>query len=481
MSSSSLFAPSPPLAVGSKLFEDFGFGLTTPSIVLETSSSQINLPSEDFFISEPTYSSLLSHSRQQQQQQQQQQNQQQGQFKYSGAESLVTPPPQSRNGSLDATAAFHSSRTPGFALTLNSISGPPSPALSVRSEISNGTTFSNHSDAHSRSFSAPTPGDYVDPEVAALTNAFNIDGFGDRNDNVSFAEDEMGMGEMDFSLGTELEDMLKIHPELLTLNIDDLVAGIGLTESPTQSSPTDSLPTPSSGSVPGLASVSLGSTSTASTGGSSISSTSSVIHTLSNVHVAMLSSKTVPILAKPPASNNLVAPKPIMSAASNPIPQGYFNLSNFASSAPGPKPNPAIPQQIITATSAMLTNAPPHPHLLASGNFPPPSPAKVSPGSATATANMLNGKTQIRPIVRPSPPNTKLFHCNLCNMSFRRSHDLKRHTRSLHTKVKPYVCVKCNKSFSRLDALKRHVARKSSPCFVDFANGEVLVVPPFED
>ncbi|KAI8851267.1 hypothetical protein BC829DRAFT_356663, partial [Chytridium lagenaria] len=50
------------------------------------------------------------------------------------------------------------------------------------------------------------------------------------------------------------------------------------------------------------------------------------------------------------------------------------------------------------------------------------------------------------------------FNCPLCPMSFRRSHDLKRHTRSLHTKVKPYICVKCSKSFSRLDALKRHVA-----------------------
>ncbi|KAI8831837.1 hypothetical protein BC829DRAFT_366101, partial [Chytridium lagenaria] len=63
------------------------------------------------------------------------------------------------------------------------------------------------------------------------------------------------------------------------------------------------------------------------------------------------------------------------------------------------------------------------------------------------------------------------FHCNLCNMSFRRSHDLKRHTRSLHTKIKPYICVKCTKSFSRLDALKRHVARKTSPCFVNVAKG----------
>ncbi|KAJ3302391.1 hypothetical protein HDU76_005532 [Blyttiomyces sp. JEL0837] len=65
----------------------------------------------------------------------------------------------------------------------------------------------------------------------------------------------------------------------------------------------------------------------------------------------------------------------------------------------------------------------------------------------------------------------KIFTCPLCTASFRRSHDLKRHARSLHTGVKPFACSRCPKSFSRMDALKRHVSRPSSNCFIDLSEG----------
>ena len=42
------------------------------------------------------------------------------------------------------------------------------------------------------------------------------------------------------------------------------------------------------------------------------------------------------------------------------------------------------------------------------------------------------------------------FVCNDCGSAFRRSHDLKRHQRSLHTDVKPYGCQRCGKRFSRM-------------------------------
>ena len=63
------------------------------------------------------------------------------------------------------------------------------------------------------------------------------------------------------------------------------------------------------------------------------------------------------------------------------------------------------------------------------------------------------------------------FMCNECGSAFRRSHDLKRHQRSLHSDVKPYGCHKCGKRFSRMvpltnkDALKRHSSRVTSACF----------------
>ncbi|PVU96189.1 hypothetical protein BB561_001352 [Smittium simulii] len=50
---------------------------------------------------------------------------------------------------------------------------------------------------------------------------------------------------------------------------------------------------------------------------------------------------------------------------------------------------------------------------------------------------------------------TRPFKCKICNQSFSRNHDLKRHVK-IHTGVKPYKCKKCNKRFGRSDALKRH-------------------------
>ncbi|KAI8802666.1 hypothetical protein BJ742DRAFT_683894 [Cladochytrium replicatum] len=53
----------------------------------------------------------------------------------------------------------------------------------------------------------------------------------------------------------------------------------------------------------------------------------------------------------------------------------------------------------------------------------------------------------------------RAYQCNMCEAAFRRSHDLKRHHRSLHTQVKPFGCDLCDKRFSRMDALKRHTRR----------------------
>ncbi|KAI8893997.1 hypothetical protein BC833DRAFT_606523 [Globomyces pollinis-pini] len=58
------------------------------------------------------------------------------------------------------------------------------------------------------------------------------------------------------------------------------------------------------------------------------------------------------------------------------------------------------------------------------------------------------------------------YNCQECGTSFRRSHDLKRHQRSLHSDVKPFGCARCGKRFSRMDALKRHTSRITSACYV---------------
>jgi uncharacterized Zn-finger protein len=55
----------------------------------------------------------------------------------------------------------------------------------------------------------------------------------------------------------------------------------------------------------------------------------------------------------------------------------------------------------------------------------------------------------------PSTTSKKKFQCSLCESSFSRNHDLKRHSR-IHTGVKPYKCNDCGKAFTRQDALNRH-------------------------
>lgn len=57
------------------------------------------------------------------------------------------------------------------------------------------------------------------------------------------------------------------------------------------------------------------------------------------------------------------------------------------------------------------------------------------------------------------------YSCDQCDHFFKRAHDLKRHIRSVHTKVKPFSCRKCTRAFSRADALKRHISRPGSICY----------------
>jgi hypothetical protein len=66
----------------------------------------------------------------------------------------------------------------------------------------------------------------------------------------------------------------------------------------------------------------------------------------------------------------------------------------------------------------------------------------------------------------------KLFTCEECGSTFKRTHDLKRHQKSLHSGgQKDFFCFTCPKSFARIDALKRHVSRPGSECFVKLGGG----------
>ncbi|KAI8831838.1 hypothetical protein BC829DRAFT_102243 [Chytridium lagenaria] len=241
MSLSSLFAPTSP-NLTSKLFDEFGFDFTTPSIILEPATSSGSnaqqQPQLSDFLSENFTNGLSSfldvpsnHSSV-------------GKGVSSDPSQSFISPPQSRSSSLDGNVQM-SRRAPGFALTLSSISSaPPSPALSLRSEISLKTNYSDLS-ANLLSINTTFPPTIPENYQFLRTSASQVSSTGMAT-------------EFDFSdFGHDFDDMLNIDPEILSLNIDELVAG--LTESPTQISPTDSEISPTNSDVPSLSGYSVAS------------------------------------------------------------------------------------------------------------------------------------------------------------------------------------------------------------------------------
>lgn len=69
---------------------------------------------------------------------------------------------------------------------------------------------------------------------------------------------------------------------------------------------------------------------------------------------------------------------------------------------------------------------------------------KASPGPSTENSN------------NPESTSMRNFSCNICEMSFNRSLDLKRHEKQ-HLKIPANICPRCGKGFARKDALKRHL------------------------
>ncbi|TPX67865.1 hypothetical protein SpCBS45565_g03444 [Spizellomyces sp. 'palustris'] len=104
----------------------------------------------------------------------------------------------------------------------------------------------------------------------------------------------------------------------------------------------------------------------------------------------------------------------------------------------------------------------------------PPLPKKIAPAASSpghlACPYAECDKTFAKPFALRAHVKShgaeRTYRCELCEASFRRSHDLKRHFRSIHTVIKPFGCESCGKRFSRMDALKRHVSRQGSPCYV---------------
>lgn len=105
-----------------------------------------------------------------------------------------------------------------------------------------------------------------------------------------------------------------------------------------------------------------------------------------------------------------------------------------------------------------------------SSNEPREDLERIIETPATSTERAISGqfkrssrkrkeKVAVSPPLPHDPDPPKKFICNVngCEMKFRRSEHLKRHTRSVHTLDKLYVCPICDKGFSRTDNFQQHL------------------------
>eukprot|EP00170_Pyropia_yezoensis_P010142 contig_46343_g10180 len=57
------------------------------------------------------------------------------------------------------------------------------------------------------------------------------------------------------------------------------------------------------------------------------------------------------------------------------------------------------------------------------------------------------------------PLQSEPFQCDQCGVPFGRKFDLKRHTASVHDRVRAFVCPRCHQRFAQKTNMMRHVER----------------------
>lgn len=106
-------------------------------------------------------------------------------------------------------------------------------------------------------------------------------------------------------------------------------------------------------------------------------------------------------------------------------------------------PSATTSNQRVRPTVEPYYHMSPNPQLNTQSSSPPPAPRSAHTSTSPSSNPALLGER---------------YPCGLCDRSFTRSHDRRRHCETVHaTSPVLHRCRYCGKDFSRADSLKRHV------------------------
>jgi len=91
---------------------------------------------------------------------------------------------------------------------------------------------------------------------------------------------------------------------------------------------------------------------------------------------------------------------------------------------------------------------------------PYPNPSNQAQGSHPQNPNPANPSASVGYGSDSPPSSSPAYPCGVCEATFTRSDNRKRHYGTQHTTIE-HVCPYCQKSYARRDSLKRHLDR---PC-----------------
>ncbi|KZT10909.1 uncharacterized protein LAESUDRAFT_721308 [Laetiporus sulphureus 93-53] len=119
-----------------------------------------------------------------------------------------------------------------------------------------------------------------------------------------------------------------------------------------------------------------------------------------------------------------------------------------------PPPSHSFAGQAYSQVTPAQSYSPPQPSSSQGARYIP-TPAQTMQSYQSLPRGSANNSIVIPPPSSPSP-GVERYPCDMCDRTFSRPHDRKRHFESQHMQTS-HACKYCRKEFSRADSLKRHL------------------------